>query len=149
MKNFLVCSLFCLVLLISCNKQQDTKYNETVNLIKDCYSNVASHNNDKDYWMWSKETNNCLKCNQKLLRNIEFIHNRMEGDSFEEGKVIVETCKNEKCKYFAVYQIPLHKVLSEDEYKEIKSICLYEGKYINLDDVLLENSFEKDSEEEK
>lgn len=149
MKNFLVCSLFCLVLLISCNKQQDTKYNETVNLIKDCYSNVASHNNDKDYWMWRKETKNCLKCNQKLLRNIEFIHTYIGDDNIEEGNVIVETCKNEKCKYFAVYQIPLHKVLLGDEYKEIKSICLYEGKYINLDDVLLENSFEKDSKEEK
>ncbi len=140
MKRFLVCCLFCVILLISCNIQKDVKYNEAVNLIKDCYSNVNSNNSNKDYWMWHKETKNCLKCNQMLLRNIEFVHNYIGDDSVEEGKVIVETCKNEKCKYFAVYQIPLHKEFPHEEgNNETKPICLYKGKYIDLDDVLLEN----------
>ena len=87
----------------------------SVNLIKDCYSNVNSNNGDKDYWLWNKETKNCLKCNQMVLRNIEFIHNYIGDDSIEEEKIIVETCKNEKCKYFAVYQFPLHKEFPHEE----------------------------------
>lgn len=154
MKKILICILFCLAVFISCNKQQEMKYNETINLIKDCYSKVNLNENDrdtKDFWLWNKKTTNCSKCNQLLLRNIEFIHNYIGNDSVEEEKVTVETCKNEKCKYFAVYQIPLHKEFPhEEENNEIKPICLYKGKYINLDDVLLEEKIIKaQGEQEK
>lgn len=153
MKKILICILFCLALFISCNKQQDVKYNEIITLIKDCYSKINLNENDrntKDFWLWSKKTTNCLKCNQLLLRNIEFIHNYIGDDSVEEEKVIVETCKNNKCKYFAVYQIPLHKEFPhEEENNETKTICLYKGKYINLDDVLSEDKITQEQQEKE
>jgi hypothetical protein len=145
-------TMFCLVVCFSLvfaknttknninSKVYDEKdYKKAVNIIKDCYSKVKLNDrNINDSWMWGKETKTCSKCNQMLLRKIEFIHTCINDNSMEQETVVVETCKNKNCKYFATYQTPLHKIFPSDEYKEVNPICLYEGSYVNLDDVLLE-----------
>ena len=146
MKKVLFAIIF--LILVGCisfiafkpTKYTEQDYKDVVNLIKICYSAVNNSNNTNDHWIWGKETQICSKCNQLLLRNIEFIHNYIGDDSVKEEKIIVETCKNENCKYFVVHQIPMHKNFPFEERDEVKPICLYEGKYKNLEEVWLEKN---------
>jgi len=122
------------------NMEGQKSYSEAVEIVKKCYSSVQT---DK---MWHRKTTTCPKCHKNLLREITFIGDyslhSLIGNS-DEGSLSVNTitqvCKNQDCKFFA-----LHKELffEEDNFYE----TIYSGKYINLEDVLMESSVEEQSD---
>lgn len=136
MKKILACSLFYLLFIIACNKQ--IQYSEAVIIVKNCYAtihNSNTYNDYSEYYGFSKKTIKCSACNQMSLISIEFVYDYIDSKGFQSEETLVNTCKNQDCKYFALYKIPLH-----ERQVEVKQLCLYKGKFDKLEDVLLEDT---------
>ena len=120
------------------NNEKQKDYNQAVEIVKDSYS---SFNTNKDKLL-NKQTINCPKCHQNSLREITFIGDyvlRSLIGNFDDGglsiSTIVQVCKNQKCKFFALQREISFK---DEDFQKI----LYLGKYDNMEDVLLENPLE-------
>lgn len=96
------------------NIKNKITYKEAVDIIKDFYSNPT---------VTYKKTITCLDCGKMTLVEIS---NRNMWDNKET--LFIVTCKNKKCKFFALF---------EDNTETHLFDCLYHGKYNELEDVLL------------
>ena len=124
------------------NTEQQKNYSQAVETVKDCYSSFNT-NRDK---LLNKQTINCPQCHQNSLREISFIGDyalhSLIGNSDDSGlsiSTIVQVCKNQKCKFFALQREISFK---DDDFQK----TLYSGKYDNLEDVLLENPLESNEQ---
>ena len=117
------------------NPKSTMSYNEAINVVKDCYFNIYNQNNNMVYYSWNKTTVECSNCKKMSLREIIFIKDDLKNGV--EEKVLVQTCKDKECKFFALYKKPLFKPEDEDD---IEPVCLYFGKYKQLEDVWLEKT---------
>ena len=112
----------------------EQEYEKAVNLIEYYYS--------QDKKETGKETKICPNCNKMLLREIIFfsptyaiydVVNNSSFDGFLRGSVIVQTCKNQDCKFFKLSK-------SVEIGKDITTETLYLGKYRKLEEVWLEKN---------